>query len=41
VLRHQYVRRDGSLRDTVMFSIVPEEWPAVKARLRARLEANA
>ena len=41
VLRHQYVRRDGSLRDTVMFSIVPEEWPAVKARLRARLEAHA
>jgi RimJ/RimL family protein N-acetyltransferase len=41
VLRHQYVRRDGSLRDTVMFSIVPGEWPAVKARLRARLEAHA
>jgi RimJ/RimL family protein N-acetyltransferase len=41
VLRHQYVRRDGSLRDTVMFSIVPEEWPAVKSRLRARLEAHA
>jgi RimJ/RimL family protein N-acetyltransferase len=41
VLRHQYVRRDGSLRDTVMYSIVPDEWPAVKARLRARLEAHA
>jgi RimJ/RimL family protein N-acetyltransferase len=41
VLRHQYVRRDGSLRDTVMFSIVPDEWPAVKARLRARLAAHA
>jgi RimJ/RimL family protein N-acetyltransferase len=41
VLRHQYVRRDGSLRDSVMFSIVPDEWPAVKARLRARLEAHA
>jgi RimJ/RimL family protein N-acetyltransferase len=41
VLRHQYVRRDGSLRDTVMYSIVPEEWPAVKARLQARLAANA
>ena len=24
VLRHQYVRRDGSLRDTVMYSIVPD-----------------
>jgi len=41
VLRHQYVRRDGSLRDTVMFSIVPAEWPAVKARLEARLAAPA
>jgi RimJ/RimL family protein N-acetyltransferase len=41
VLRHQYVRRDGSLRDTVMYSIVPEEWPAVKARLQARLAAHA
>jgi RimJ/RimL family protein N-acetyltransferase len=41
VLRHQYVRRDGSLRDTVMFSIVPDEWPTVKARLRTRLEAHA
>jgi RimJ/RimL family protein N-acetyltransferase len=41
VLRHQYVRRDGSLRDSVMYSIVPEEWPAVKEHLRARLEAHA
>ena len=41
VLRHQYIRRDGTLRDSVMYSIVPEEWPAVKAHLRARLEAHA
>jgi len=41
VLRHQYIRRDGSLRDTVMYSIVPEEWPAVKARLQARLAVRA
>lgn len=41
VLRHQYIRRDGSLRDTVLYSIVPEEWPAVKARLLARLAAHA
>jgi RimJ/RimL family protein N-acetyltransferase len=39
VLRHQYVRRDGTLRDTVIFSIVPDEWPAVRTHLRARLEA--
>jgi len=41
VLRHQYIRRDGSLRDTVMYSIVTEEWPAVKSKLRARLAAHA
>ena len=41
VLRRQYVRRDGSLRDTVIYSIVPEEWPAVKARLESRLAAHA
>ena len=41
VLRHQYVRRDGTLRDTVIYSIVPEEWPAVKAHLQARLAAYA
>ena len=40
VLRHQYIRRDGSLRDTVIFSIVPQEWPAVKANLQARLAAH-
>jgi RimJ/RimL family protein N-acetyltransferase len=41
VLRRQYMRRDGSLRDTVIYSIVPEEWPAVKARLQSRLAAHA
>jgi RimJ/RimL family protein N-acetyltransferase len=41
VLRHQYVRRDGSLRDSVLYSVIPEEWPAVRAHLRGRLEAHA
>jgi len=41
VLRHQYVRRDGTLRDTVLYSIVPEEWPAVRAHLRGRLQEYA
>ena len=40
VLRHQYVRRDGTLRDTVMYSVIPEEWPAVRAHLRARLAST-
>lgn len=39
VLRNHMVRRDGSLRHTVMFSILPEEWPQVKAGLDERLRA--
>jgi N-acetyltransferase len=34
--RHMTVR--GYQRDTVYFSILDDEWPAVKARLKARLE---
>ena len=41
VLRHQYIRPDGSLRDTVIYSIVPAEWPVIQARLEARLAAHA
>ncbi len=36
-LRAHMVLGDGWVRDTVMFSIVAAEWPAVKARLEARL----
>jgi RimJ/RimL family protein N-acetyltransferase len=41
VLRHQYIRPDGTLRDTVLYSVIPEEWPAVRASLRQRLDAYA
>jgi RimJ/RimL family protein N-acetyltransferase len=41
VLRRQMIRPDGSLRDTVLFSVVPEEWPAVREHLRARLAAHS
>ncbi|HEY7672876.1 MAG TPA: GNAT family protein [Gammaproteobacteria bacterium] len=37
VIRHHAVRRDGSVRDTVMYSIVAGEWPDVKRHLEARL----
>lgn len=37
LLRRYQRRRDGSVRDTVLFSITDEEWPAVRAALRARL----
>jgi RimJ/RimL family protein N-acetyltransferase len=41
ILRQHLRHRDGSLRDTVCFSILDREWPAVKAGLRAKLEAHA
>jgi hypothetical protein len=31
------IRPDGTLRDTVMFSIIDREWPDVKAGLLRRL----
>jgi len=40
VLRNHLIWRDGTLRDTVVFSIVREEWPAVRSGLRARLGAS-
>ena len=41
VFRAHMVRRDGSLRDSVYFSVVRAEWPAVRQRLTARLAAFA
>ena len=41
VLRHYMARRDGSGRDTVMYSILRAEWPVVRARLEARLARHA
>lgn len=41
VLRSHLRHRDGSLRDTVCFSIIAPEWPAVKAGLQAKLAAHA
>ena len=38
-LRNQRIRPDGTYRDTVIFSIIESEWPAVKARLEERLRA--
>lgn len=39
VLRRHMRRDDGTMRDTVMFSIIAEEWPAVRAALRKRVDA--
>lgn len=37
ILRQYQRRQDGSLRDTVMYSVVAEEWPRVKQGLQDRL----
>jgi len=39
-LRHARRRPDGSVRDTAYFSVLAAEWPGVRARLEARLEAR-
>jgi RimJ/RimL family protein N-acetyltransferase len=37
VHRKHMVVRDGELRDSAWYSIVDDEWPAVKANLERRL----
>jgi RimJ/RimL family protein N-acetyltransferase len=37
VLRRHTRRADATFRDTVVFSILRDEWPSVRARLEARL----
>ncbi|MDY0908962.1 GNAT family protein [Microbacterium sp. CFBP9034] len=37
VLRNHRLGPDGTLRDTVVFSILPHEWPAVRLGLEERL----
>jgi RimJ/RimL family protein N-acetyltransferase len=41
VLRHFQARKDGSPRDTVMYSILRDEWPALRDRLERRLASAA
>jgi len=40
VLRKHKRVRDGYLRDSVMFSIIDDEWPAVKTRLEQMMEQS-
>jgi N-acetyltransferase len=40
VLRHHALRRDGSVRDSVMYSILASEWPDVKRHLELRLRRH-
>jgi RimJ/RimL family protein N-acetyltransferase len=38
VLRHHALRRDGTVRDTVMYSLSAGEWPEVRAHLLWQLQ---
>jgi RimJ/RimL family protein N-acetyltransferase len=40
VIRHHWPRRDGSVRDSVMYSVIASEWPDVKRHLETRLKRN-
>lgn len=40
VLRNDKRHGDGSPRDTVVFSIIESEWPAVKQHLQAKLQGH-
>jgi N-acetyltransferase len=41
VVRHFAVRRDGTVRDVVMYSILAAEWPDVRRHLDLRLARHA
>jgi RimJ/RimL family protein N-acetyltransferase len=38
VLRNHYILLDGTIRDSVFFSILDREWPDIKMRLEERLK---
>lgn len=40
VIRHHQARRDGSARDSVMYSVLAAEWPDVRRHLLMRLSRN-
>jgi RimJ/RimL family protein N-acetyltransferase len=40
IIRHHWPRRDGSVRDTVMYSVLATEWPDVKRHLQLRMKTH-
>jgi len=40
VIRHHQARRDGTVRDSVMYSILATEWPDVRRHLELRLQRH-
>jgi RimJ/RimL family protein N-acetyltransferase len=41
VIRHHGVRRDGSVRDTFIYSVLAQEWPDVRRHLTLKLSRGA
>ncbi|MET0856904.1 MAG: GNAT family protein [Telluria sp.] len=41
VIRHHAARRDGTVRDTVIYSILRGEWHGIESALRDRLQLHA
>lgn len=41
ILRNHQIMPDGSFRDTVVYSIIASEWPAVKRNLQSKLSLSA
>ena len=41
VIRHHWPRRDGTIRDTVMYSVLAHEWADVKRHLELRMKRHA
>ena len=41
ILRNHVIARNGTLRDTVVYSIIASEWPTVKAHLNYQLNEKA
>ena len=41
VIRHHVARRDGTVRDSVMYSILASEWPDVRRHLELRLRPRS
>jgi RimJ/RimL family protein N-acetyltransferase len=37
VIRHHRARRDGTVRDSVMYSVLKQEWPDVRRHLKLRI----
>jgi len=40
VIRHHWPRRNGTVRDSVMYSVLLQEWPDVKRHLEMRLSRH-